>query len=362
MNDPSSETLAVLHREWASDRPRFVNLLSREARAAAIERSIHGLYRWYTQHSQTRRDWHPDTCVDWRTIRVDHADEVHTIVEGFFAVEQYTPDYVMPLLGLIRRTYGRAQWQMRWGAEEARHADLWRNAVLAFRRRDERWIDDYTATLRSREWRLPWESPFHMVFYQMIQERATQVSYLNLGLAACRRLPRLQTSRDDALAGACRLIAVDEAAHYHFFSEVARLFLYYDTERALDAFVDVLRLFTMPARDLVPDYDTFGAILHRTGVFSRSIHYRDVVEAVLGALALPARRALEAGVRRAREIPDDAGDRRTAAFLDTLDMPALETKVRALHRRVTASIARAGFTGIVDCHWQAAWAAPESTR
>ena len=71
-------------------------------------------------------------------------------VEGFFAVEQYTPDYVLPLLNLIRRSYGRSQWHIRWGAEEERHADLWRNTVLALRRRSEPWLDDYTAGLRSR--------------------------------------------------------------------------------------------------------------------------------------------------------------------------------------------------------------------
>ena len=78
-------------------------LLTTTERSDAIERAIINLYRRYTKDSQQRRNWHPDTCVDWPAIRGDHMDAVHTIVEGFFGVEQYTPDYVNPLLNLLRR-------------------------------------------------------------------------------------------------------------------------------------------------------------------------------------------------------------------------------------------------------------------
>jgi acyl-[acyl-carrier-protein] desaturase len=362
--EPSSSAICALHHELEADRPRgpMSSLLSPHARARAIERGIAGLYRRYTQHSQQRRNWHADTCTDWRLVRSDHAEAVHTIVEGFFGVEQYTPDYVTQLVSITRKSYGRSQWQVRWGAEEERHADLWRNAVLAFRRRDEQWVDDYTDALRMKEWRLPWESPLHMVFYQVIQERATQVSYVNLGLAVTGELARLPTSPDAALARACRLIATDEAAHYHFFVEVSRLLLYYDPANALDAFVDVLRMFTMPARDIMPGYDTFGQVLHDAGVFSKRIHYSDVVQIVLDSLSLPALRALEAGVRRAREVPTIESDRRTTAFLDTLDHASLETKVRLLFKRTQAHLERAGLSHLVNYDWQPAWLAEELPR
>lgn len=353
----SDASLHTIHQELAAERSgtRHVALLSASARALAIERGLLALYRWYTAHSQQHRNWHPDTCVDWRTLRRDHGDEVHTIVEGFFAVEQYTPDYVLPMLGLIRRAYGRAQWHMRWGAEEAKHADLWRNTVLSLGRRTERWMDAYVDGLRGREWQLPWDSPLHMVFYQVIQERATQVSYLNLGLAARGQQSRLSESRDATLADVCRLITIDEAAHYHFFTEVARLLLYYDPDQAVAAFADVLRHFTMPARDLVPDYDTFGRVLQATGVFGRAVHYRDVVQPVLAHLSLPAVRALEGGVRRTREIPGEDGVRRTSAFLDILDLDAIEARVKTLLSRTAAHLDAAGLSSTADTSWQQAW-------
>ena len=357
MHTSSLTALATLDRELEGDRPRHArSLLSPKARAAAIERGLVGLYRWYTEHSQRRRHWHADTCIDWRGVRRDHADAVATIVEGFFAVEQYTPDYVAPLLGLIRASYGRSQWHVFWGAEEARHADLWRNAVVALGRRSQQWIEEYTSELRQNQWALPWDSPLHMLFYQVIQERATQVSYLNLGLALDGKLPRLETPRDGALAAACRLISVDEAAHYGFFVELARLFLYYEPEKSIEALVEVLRHFTMPARDLIPDYDHFGRVLHESGVFGRAIHFRDVVRVVLSTFSAPAIKALEAGVRRAREIPPTDGPRRTAAFLDTIDHRDVEHKVTRLFHRSQAHLVRAGLDGLFDARFQKAWA------
>ncbi|MGE0447408.1 MAG: acyl-ACP desaturase [Vicinamibacterales bacterium] len=349
--------LHTLHRELSAERVRcrHIALLSPDARALAIERGLLALYRWYTVHSQQHRNWHPDTCVDWRTLRRDHGDEVHTIVEGFFAVEQYTPDYVLPLLGLVRRAYGRAQWHMRWGAEEAKHADLWRNTVLSLGRRSEAWMDACVDRLRGREWHLPWDAPLHMVFYQVIQERATQISYLNLGLAARGQLSRLPESMDATLARVCRLITIDEAAHYHFFTEVARLLLYYDPDAAVAAFADVLRHFSMPARDLVPDYDVFGRVLHATGVFGRTVHYRDVVQPVLAHLSLPAVRAIEEGVRRAREIPGEGGVGRTSAFLDVLDLAAIEARIQSLLGRTAAHLDAAGLSTTADLSWQRAW-------
>jgi acyl-[acyl-carrier-protein] desaturase len=351
-----TDTLDDLRRELEAERPRRARaLLSPAARATAIERGLLGLYRWYSEHSQRRRSWHADTCIDWRQVRRDHSDAVATIIEGFFAVEQYTPDYVGPLFGLIRESYGRSQWHGYWGAEEGRHADLWRNAVVALGRRDQRWIEEYTGELRRHEWALPWDSPRHILFYQVIQERATQVSYLNLGLGLTARLPRLETPADDTLAAACRLIAVDEAAHYGFFAEVARLFLYYEPESSLEALVDVLRHFTMPARAIIPNYDHFGRVLHDAGVFGRSIHYRDVVRIVLGTLSSPALRQLEAGLRRAREVPEADGSRRTAAFLDTLNQADIERKVEHLFQRNQSHLAAKGLDTLFPNTWTPAW-------
>ncbi|HEY7479997.1 MAG TPA: acyl-ACP desaturase [Gemmatimonadales bacterium] len=269
---------------------------------------------------------------------------MHTIVEGFYAVEQYVPDYVRTLLRVIRTSYGRSHFHIRWGAEEERHAELWRNVVLSMGRRTPEWLEDYTDLLRERSFALPWDDALHMVFYTLFQERATEVNYLNLAAAAegTPRLPVLANAVDPVLAKACRTIARDEAAHYHFFLEAARLFLYYYPEDAVAAMVDVLRHFSMPARDIIPDYDTFGAVLHRTGVFTRRIHYQDVAQVALGHLGVRNLRAVEAGVRASRTVPGPDGVERGTAIFESINPELLDASVRRLFARIERYAREAG--------------------
>ena len=73
--------------EIEGQRPRYpVGLLSRQEKDRLIERGVHGLYRWYTTRSQSKRNWHPDGSFDWRNLRTDHSPELNTLVEGFYAV------------------------------------------------------------------------------------------------------------------------------------------------------------------------------------------------------------------------------------------------------------------------------------
>ena len=90
-------------------------------------------------------------------------------------------------------------------------------------------------------------------------------------------------------------------------------------------------------------------------MFGRTIHYRDVVQIVLQALAAAAMRQLEQGVRLARDIPADDGARRTAAFLDTLDHADIERKVSHLFTRSASHLARAGLDRFFEAKWERAW-------
>jgi acyl-[acyl-carrier-protein] desaturase len=296
------------------------------------------------------RSWSADRDFNWKALRKDHDDNLHTIIEGFYAVEQYVPDYVHQLLRVIRESYGRSHFHIRWGAEEEKHSDLWRNAVLSLGRRTPDWLEEYTQSLRTGEWTLPWEDPLRMLFYTVLQERATQVNYLNLGLAAIgqSRLPLLANAGDPVLAAACRTIAVDEAAHYHFFLEAARLFLYYFPEEAVEALVDVIRHFAMPAISIIPGYDQFASTLHASGVFSRRIHYSDVIEIALKQLGVHGLRALEDGLRRARAVPASDGAMRTTAIFDSIDHHEVERRVERLFARVRDYTADAGVDHTLD--------------
>jgi acyl-[acyl-carrier-protein] desaturase len=256
------------------------------------------------------------------------------VIEGFFAIEQYVPDYTSKIVQLVRGSHGRSNFQLRWGSEEEKHADLWRNALLFSRFRTPQWIEDYAQALRNREWRLPWDDALHMNAYVVIQERATQVSYLNTLRIARGENPDLPNDTDPVLALASQTIAVDEAAHFNFFLETFRLFMYYYPAKAIEALLDVLKHFAMPGVDLVPNQPHFYEMIYKAGVYGPRQQAGDIMQIALENLDIKSRRALEAGLRKFREAPDADGHPRETAFFDALDYKALEANVRRLFDRI----------------------------
>ena len=92
---------------------RVINPLTKSERTRLIERAFTGLYKWYVDRSQSNRNWNPDRGFDWRALRGDHSDELLAIVDGFYAVEQYTPDYTAEILRAVRQQDGRANFALR---------------------------------------------------------------------------------------------------------------------------------------------------------------------------------------------------------------------------------------------------------
>lgn len=315
-----------------------VSMLSREERERQVERAFAGLYRWYVARSQKMRNWNPDSEFEWGQMRTDHSDDVVQLIEGFFAVEQYTPDYTSEILQIVRRSSGRSNFQLRWGAEEERHASTWENALLFSQRRSPEAIEDYKGQLRNNNWTLPWEDPLHMMLYTVFQERATQINYLNFAKIARGESenPAFAGDVDPVLARACTLLAVDEAAHYAFFLEGARLYLYYQPEETLQAIHDVIMHFAMPAQNIIPNWPVVAETIYRAGVYGPRVFQRDVIGPVFDNLTVAGKKALENGIKRTREIPNDEGTMRSTALWDVFDPGEAERSVMRLHDKIGA--------------------------
>jgi acyl-[acyl-carrier-protein] desaturase len=340
---------ADLIKEIEEQRPRApVGLLSRAEKNRLIERGLVGLYRWYVARSQATRNWNPDKDFDWRKFRTNHSPQMNTILEGFFAVEQYVPDYVTALLRVIRQSYGRSHFHIRWGSEEEKHSDLWQNALLFSRFRAPKWIEEYKQQLRNNEWKLPWDDAFHMVFYPVFQERATQLNYLNTAIIARGESdkPEFANDADPVLERVAQVIAVDEAAHYNFFLETARLYLYYYPMQTLEAIVDVIKHFAMPAGDIIPNYQRFFEVVYQAGVYGPREYAKDVLQTALNNLTIEGRKALEAGIKRFRQVPDAEGNTRDTAIFETIDYKAVEDAVKRLFKRIENYEHETGFADI----------------
>jgi acyl-[acyl-carrier-protein] desaturase len=305
--------------------------MSCDARQQLVGRYCHSLYRWYLSRSQKARNWNPDQSFDWRLLRQDHNEQLMGVIEGFYAVEQYAPDYTAELTRLARAGYGHSQFQIRWGAEEEKHADLWRNVLLFGRARTPEQLERYTCDLRANAWVAPFETPLEMLFYTVFQERATQLIYLKT--ASLTREDGCDERADPVLAKVISTIAVDEAAHYDFFLALARVQLYYFPQEALDALVKVLRNFVMPAAQIVPNYDAFIKVLYDSHLFSPGIYGREVAKPALSALGIESVKALEHGLAQTKMTPSVDGVTRPAPFAGC-NFSVLESAVRGLFDRV----------------------------
>lgn len=324
-------------------------LLSNQEKDTLIERAFLGLYRWYTSRSQETRNWNPDKSFDWRTLRTDLPKEVTTIVQGFFAVEQYAPDYTAELVNLVRRSHGRSHFQLRWGSEEEKHADAWENAVLFSRQRTPQWIAEYKERLRSQQWVLPFPDAITNLVYTVFQERATQLNYLNLMKIAQGKSekPHLAGVQDPVLAKVAQTIAVDEAAHYNFFLEGVRLYLYYYPQRTLEAIRHVVTTFSMPAAHLVPDWENFFETVYRAGVYGPRDFSRDVVQVVFRNLGIESRKKLEDGIKATREVPNfDAQAVQQTAIWNSFDYGLVEGDVKRLHVKIGEYEREVGFADL----------------
>jgi len=338
--------------DFLEDAPKDfpVTLLGRAERERLVERAILGLYRWYVARSQQMRNWNPDSEFAWRELRQDHSADVIQLIEGFFAVEQYTPDYTSEILRIVRQSSGRSNFQLRWGAEEERHANTWENALLFSRGRTPEAIEHYKWQLRNNNWTLPWDDPLHMLLYTVFQERATQINYLNFAKIARGESGKVGASATDpVLARACTLLAVDEAAHYAFFLEGARLFLYYFPEETLQGIHDVISHFAMPAQDIIPNWPVIAETIYRTGVYGPKEFQRDVIGPVLENMTVAGRKALDNGLKRSKQIPDDQGVMRLTALWDVFDPGEAERSVMRMHDKISTyetSIGRDAFDPI----------------
>ena len=172
------------------------------------------------------------------------------------------------------------------------------------RHRSPKWIEDYQQSLRNDEWMMPWDDVFHTIFYVVIQERATQLNYLNTAIIARGQSDsaEFKADADPILVQVAQTIAIDEAAHYSFFLEVARLYLYYFPAQALEALFDVINNFVMPGLDIIPNRAQLGEILYRAGIYGPRQYAKDVLKIALKNLSVANRRAFSRGLKKTRLV------------------------------------------------------------
>jgi acyl-[acyl-carrier-protein] desaturase len=140
------------------------------------------------------------------------------MVETFWAVESFLPDYTASVAAMHRTQRGRAWVHAMWAYEEARHSRALEEWLVRGGHRTPEQLDALSQRMWQRQYELPYSDGRKLLAYQMLQEATTRMLYSQLKSQATQR-------GDGALADICRLISGDESNHYRFFRDVVAVHL-----------------------------------------------------------------------------------------------------------------------------------------
>jgi acyl-[acyl-carrier-protein] desaturase len=230
---------------------------------AASPTSAERIYREYMsffEKAEKHRRWSVFDDIPWDKIDSCPRDEtLARCAETFIGVEMYLPDYVGKGINIMRDCFGRAWFMANWGYEESKHALSLREYLRKTGQRTDEQIVDYEREILGKEWNLPFSTARQMSCYGLVQELTTYVFYKKHKQLALKK-------GDELLAAIYGFIARDEVAHFGFYGSVTRVLLEEDREGTLRDLAHVFKNFTMPAYDLVPDYDERVKLMREAGV------------------------------------------------------------------------------------------------
>jgi acyl-[acyl-carrier-protein] desaturase len=257
------------------------------------------LYRRYLEFFETaerKRRWNVFDDVPWDLAdRLEPNADLVLCAETFCAVESYMPDYVGEGLNLVRESFGQAWWHVNWGYEEAKHALALREYLVKTGQRSAQQMIDFETGLLAKRWKLPFTTTRRMVCYGALQEKTTWMIYRRQMLAA-------REAGDDLLASIYRFISRDEAAHGGFYLDVIGACLAEDRDATIADLWHVFSNFTMPAYDLVPDYEQRVRVMRSIGI-DRKVFLNEVFLPVLARLGVSRRELTRASANQ----PTSAG-------------------------------------------------------
>ena len=236
-------------------------------------------YMTFFEKAERTRRWNLFNDVPWDKLEACPRDpDLALCAETFCGVEMYLPDYVSKGMEAVRESFGQSWFMSNWAYEESKHSIALREYLLRTGQRSEEEMNAYTDAIMARRWQKPFDTGRLMTIYGAIQEMTTFVIY--------NKQERMARERGDEILGEVyRLIARDEIAHTRFYEKVTALLLEDDPEGTKADLAWVFRHFTMPAYDLVPDYDDRIRVMRTAGI-DRGVFVKEVWLTILKRLGL----------------------------------------------------------------------------
>jgi len=233
------------------------------------------------RHMAARKDWHPGELVDFsddddliamRALR-DRARGLDPAVKVAVALNMLTEEGLPSFHRLIAEHFGPSpawkRWSGQWTAEEDRHGNAMRDYVRDAALVSVAALDRLQFAFLRDGFNPEWTgSPYRLLAYTSLQERATQWAHANTGRLAAAQEPLLQR----LLAH----LAGDELRHCAFYRDAFGLLLANDTDGALIELATVACSLSMPGAT-IPGYAAMAEVERRANIFGPR-QYAQIVE------------------------------------------------------------------------------------
>jgi hypothetical protein len=246
------------------------------------------------------RRWIVEKDVPWDDIKREPlSDDAALMIESFFAVESFLPDFAEKGLGYYRSMVGLSNSHINWSYEELKHG---RTLQLILERSGARTPEQtrrFRLDLAQNQWTMPYPTARQMLIYAAFQEKETQRNYEHLrGVLA--------SGGSFGAGQGLRIIGRDEAFHHAFYKDMVKMLIEYDEVGTAQDIELVAKSFRMPAQHLMPNMENRVRVMVRNKVFGKkqvrdeaiiptikAFGFRDVDELASVALARPAANADE---------------------------------------------------------------------
>ena len=246
------------------------------ANRTTLENRFYELFLEFFAHAETYRRWNVFEDIPWCQATKTPDPEVTSLIETYYAVELYLPDYVRHVLGIVRRSRGRAWFQANWGYEEAKHSIALERWLIHSGARTEQEVYHWEGDVLNQTFEPLYTDALYTLCYMVLQEFATGLTYLRL-----RAATEENGKSDPALSCLLSLLHRDEVAHFGFFKRCLALYMDYDRDLVLDALSVVVSRFHMPADHLVPGWKERDTVTKKWGIINDRIFLTKVVLPVM---------------------------------------------------------------------------------
>lgn len=281
----------------------------------AIQTEVRAHYESYFAQATRTRSWLPDKLPQRDEMaKYGHlvSDESRELLLGFMGVESLIDDYVFAGIKAAGDSVMTENLYKQWGAEERRHWQTFRHALIDSGLYKQEWVDDYLEEIPKGQWTFELQTgyegtPLLGSAYAIFQERHTRWNYretrIRLWLEYGSPVDASGRRVFPAIAGAIRFPEIDEGAHEANFSSIVRIHLKYMPDQALEALVKTSARYRMPVVQL-PNGEQFVEAVLAAGMGSPRSVIEQVMNPSLARMGLESRAALRRAIVNFQNLPE----------------------------------------------------------